>query len=107
MLLKKTDNVKKQLDEQLEEIKFTKQQEVIREIRRLTWKEKLASIWNKEIEIPLLPVGGVCMLLFLTFGTKLFSSDINNPSNERVIVEIGGNFYWKDEFERVVINDEN
>lgn len=109
MLTKKKESIKIQLDKELSGLEFTKQQQVLDHVHSLTWKQKIASIWNKEIELPLLPLSAVFMLLFLGFGAKEFIVNIDKQQTmtDKLLIEVGGNVYWKDDFERMVIGDEN
>ena len=85
---------KKILEEELTSLQFTKQQKVLSQTHPKTLKEKLVQLWNKEVTIPLIPLGAV-VLLFLSFGSFAAISEIDMEGS-RVIVEKGGSFYWQD-----------
>lgn len=101
----KKEQVKKQLDHELSGLHFTSQKHVLEQLHAITWKEKVASFWNKEIELPLLPISAVFMLLIVGFGAKEL---LKNPHiEEQTVIKAGGSFYWKDDFERMVLKNEN
>lgn len=91
--------IKQQLDDTLEHIHFTAQQDVLHRVRKKQWKEKFTDIWNKEIEIPLLPIGAACMLLF--FSMYAGTSDKGTENNKKVQVEFGGYVYWEETLAKV------
>ncbi|SHF86332.1 hypothetical protein [Ornithinibacillus halophilus] len=92
---------KNQLDHELQNIHFNKQEEVLDKAYPTTWKQKLSKLWNKEIDIPLLPVGAVFVLMLFGYGYKdIFNND--RMYEDKELVEIAGNTYWKDELEKVM-----
>jgi hypothetical protein len=101
------ERIKKQLEHELKHITFTNQQKVLARTHPVTRKEKLMALWNKEVEIPLLPVGTVLTLLFLAWGISTFDIEQKTVLAERELVEVGGNTYWKDELEKVVVFHED
>ncbi|MCH1627385.1 hypothetical protein [Fredinandcohnia quinoae] len=100
------ERLKNQLNQELGSLQFTKQQKVIDRIHPITWKQKMASILNKEIELPLLPLSLAILLLLLPLGIKGFLPQ-NSSQSDKVLVEINGNIYWKDELDRAVKRYEN
>jgi len=101
------EKMKQQLDKELQHIQFTKQQEVLKRTHPVDFKERLASLWNKEIEIPILPVCTVITILFLSFGFWGFTNEKEHQPLQRELVEAGGNVYWKDQLEKAVVIYEN
>jgi hypothetical protein len=108
-LKKANEQLKRHLDNELEQVHFTTQQEVINRINRLTWKEKLHRLWNKEISIPLIPVSTAFIVLTMTIGYVEFYpwKQIDNATHEKKLIKVAGNYYWKDDFERALLKDEN
>jgi hypothetical protein len=101
------NKVKKQLEQELQNVRFTKHQEVMNRTHPVSFKHKLASFWNKEIEIPLLPIGAALTLLLFSWGISGFNPEQQTTTPERELVEFGGNMYWKDELEKVVVFHED
>lgn len=99
--------IKQQLDKELQHIRFTKQHEVLKRTHPVDFKERLASFWNKEIEIPLLPICTIITCLFLSVGIWGFTNEKEHQPLQRELVEAGGNVYWKDQLERAVVIYEN
>lgn len=100
--------MKKQLDKELQPLTFSKQRNVIDRLGKPTRKQRLNALWHKEIEIPLLPVAAVGMVIVLLSGVMLTGNDISyttRDSNETI--KIGGNVYWKEDFEKLVKKYEN
>ncbi|SEM95856.1 hypothetical protein SAMN05192533_107144 [Mesobacillus persicus] len=98
--------IKKRLNDELQHVKFTQHQEVLNRTHPVSAKEKLATFWNKEIEIPLVPVFAIFSLLIFSWGMGMEQKQ-QNHSISRQLVEVGGNVYWEDELERVVVLREN
>ncbi|MFA9558653.1 hypothetical protein ACERII_15205 [Evansella sp. AB-rgal1] len=96
---KQQKELKRQLDSELSHFSFTKQGGVLSKTHPKTWSEKVNNWWNKEITIPLLPVGAITVLLLLTAGMILFSND---GGQQVELIERGGNIYWSDMYERKV-----
>lgn len=98
--------IKKQLNDELNHVKFTQHQKVLNRTHPVSVKGKLAAFWNKEIEIPLIPVFATLSLLVFSLGLGMEHKQ-QTYSTSRELVEAGGNMYWKDELERVVVLREN
>jgi hypothetical protein len=103
------EKFKQKLDEELQPVKFTKQQDVLNRINPVTFKEKLSSFMNKEIEIPLMPTFTAFAILFFSWGLWMFTNEKDSQTllTHQELVEVGGNIYWKDQLERVVVLYEN
>ena len=100
---KEKDSVKRQLEHELKQITFTKHQEVLKRTHPVSLKQKLRAFWNKEVEIPLIPIGAVLTLVFFTWGISEFNHEHEPLTVKRELVQVGGNTYWKDELEKVVV----
>lgn len=97
--------VKQKLDEELRTLQFTKQADVLEKLIQPTQKDKLHAWWNKEIAIPILPVSSAVFLLL--FGYGFFTLyDSYEENEEKTVIEINGNTYWKDELERRISIEE-
>ncbi|MDF2715818.1 MAG: hypothetical protein K0R28_2743 [Paenibacillus sp.] len=101
--------VKARLDEELRDLNFQGAANVLARTHPHTRAERIRAVWNKEIEIPVVPSGVAVIVLLLMLAIQQTA----NPDTEqaaarnRQLVEAGGNTYWKDEFERAVANAEN
>jgi hypothetical protein len=102
--------IKKRLDEELSALYFTRDDEVLRRAHPRSWKERLAALWNKEIEVPLFPLG-VSMAVILTVVTltqlESFMDADGTLEEQRQLIEAGGNTYWKDDYEKAVASVES
>lgn len=105
--------IKQQLDDELNEIQFTGHERVILQTHPLAFGARLFSLWNKEIEIPVKPLGAIAVL-FLVATLALHQPGMGNtpqqsmqPSEQRELIEAGGNMYWKDIYEQAVKQHEN
>ncbi|SET36028.1 hypothetical protein SAMN05216389_109164 [Oceanobacillus limi] len=99
--------LKNQLENELQSLHFSSQKEVLDQAYPTTWKQKIAQLWNKEIEIPLLPVSAIVALLVCSYGYKEIHMNDENEKQEKVLVELAGNTYWKDELEREMMKYED
>ncbi|MDY0410282.1 hypothetical protein ACFFIS_14730 [Virgibacillus soli] len=102
--------INKQLHEELRNIKFTKQEKVLQRTHPTTFKHKLISLWNKEIEISFLPIVAVCLLSLVLIGTKDMidkNPEQMNRDKQHGLIEIGGYVYWKDTLEKRGVQYEN
>ncbi|MFD1019319.1 hypothetical protein [Thalassobacillus hwangdonensis] len=101
------NDMKSKLDKDLEQIKFQSQQEVLRHIQQpRTWKERFVELWNKEIQLPVLPMTTASVVLFamLSFYPVLQNGDgiqDTRSIQQTEIIQKGGSVYWKDQFEEV------
>ncbi|TYP74597.1 hypothetical protein [Paenibacillus methanolicus] len=98
--------MKERLTEELGELYFAGAEKVfMKAARQPDWKQRLRAWWNQEIEIPLIPVAAVCFLLIcallLTRGEKSPKEQLFVHETRRLI-EVGGNTYWIDDYERAV-----
>ncbi|XEC95131.1 hypothetical protein AB6A23_00635 [Paenibacillus tarimensis] len=104
------ERLKQKLDEELEAVEFTRQDEVIKRTHPRTWQDAVVSWWNKEIELPLVPIGIAASFLFalVTFN-NLNGHTVEPPviREQRQLVEVAGNTYWKDDYERAVAYSES
>jgi hypothetical protein len=101
--------LKRHLDKEMEHIHFSRKQNVLNEIKRQTWKNKLHRLWNKEISIPLIPVSTAFVLFIMALGyVELSPLEQNDKKNQdKKLIQVAGNYYWKDEFERALLKNEN
>ncbi|KKK36330.1 hypothetical protein WQ57_19790 [Mesobacillus campisalis] len=102
------ERLKKQLDKELQSVKFSLQEEVMKKARRPSFPQRLSALLNKEVEIPLLSAG-IVVALFFSWGIKDMIPDEKQPDGyaERELIEAGGNTYWKDLYEKAAGKNEN
>ncbi|KMJ58328.1 hypothetical protein AB685_10515 [Bacillus sp. LL01] len=100
--------VKEKLDHELGELYFTGHERVLRKTHPKSFNEKLSSFWNKELEIPVLPIVLTVGLFFTTISIKseLFHTETHLRA-DREMIEFAGYTYWKDDFEKAVKLHEN
>ncbi|BAC15313.1 hypothetical protein [Oceanobacillus iheyensis HTE831] len=101
--------IKQQLDNELEQLTFTKQAVIIHHVQKQTWKQKCAAIWNKEIEVPLIPVTSVSLVVLLSVGIAFSGDSDSTPENTHSYetIKVGGNVYIKEDFEELVMQYED
>lgn len=97
--------MKQKLDEELSHLTFSRQEEVLKRVHPLTWREKVTAFLNREVTIPLVPLMSI---VFLVVGIGIGSVWYGDPDREsihheeRVLIEKGGNMYWSDLFKERV-----
>jgi len=97
--------LKEQLEVELKELRFTGQDSVLRRTHPQTWRDRLLILWNKELELPLLPLGmTAALLLTLVAVGRMDARDGNTMAvqDRRELVEVAGNIYWKEDYEKAV-----
>jgi hypothetical protein len=100
------ESIKGMIDKELAELRFGRQADVLKRTHPRAWRDHLRVWWNKELQLPLLPIGLSCVLL-ITIATAVQLSELPNshdapPPQHRELIETGGNTYWSDEFEKAV-----
>lgn len=107
-------NLKNLLDRELADLQFHKEADVIARTHPATWRGRLRSFWNKELELPVIPLGTAFLLTFVS--AFLFHAarqpetgpDMKNAgTQQRELIKAGGSMYWKDEIERRLSKHEN
>ena len=92
-----TDNretrLKQAIDEELSDVTFNGKDAVLRRTHPKTNQEKLSALWNKEVQVPLIPLGAA-LFLMITAGTLV--SIPGDDEAERELIERGGSYYWSD-----------
>lgn len=102
------ETIKKQLDEELQGIQFTGHERVIKQTHPPTLRARLFALWNKEIEIPVMPIGAIgviFLVIALTLPQLKVEDSLKNSmqqSGHRELIVAGGNTYWKDIYEQAV-----
>jgi len=98
--------IRQRLDRELGELHFTHVEDVLERTHPYTWQARLRALWNKEIELPLFPLGvGIALILTVVMITQLEDDHRGaNPTylKHRQLIEAGGNTYWKDDYEKAV-----
>lgn len=88
--------MKKLLDDELQHITYLGRDKVIRCQSILG---KCHALWNKELEIPVLPVASVAAVVFLSIGIK-YSTGKPPAADTHKTIEVAGNTYWQADLER-------
>ncbi|UAL48852.1 hypothetical protein [Sutcliffiella horikoshii] len=106
---KEKQAVKERLDQELKDFHFTGCEKVLQKTHTKSFVDKLSSFWNKEIEVPVLPIVVAATLILSTISLKddLKNNEITTTQAEREIIQIAGYTYWKDDYERAVKLHEN
>ncbi|MGD7052432.1 hypothetical protein [Sutcliffiella horikoshii] len=108
MQYKEKQAVKERLDHEIKDFHFTGCEKVIQKTHPKSFAQKLSSFWNKEIELPVLPMVVTATLIFSTISLKDdLNSEVTTTQAEREIIQIAGYTYWKDDYERAVKEHEN
>ncbi|WP_413382105.1 hypothetical protein [Alkalihalobacillus sp. 1P02AB] len=101
--------LRKQMDHEMDTIRFTSYQAVTARTHPKSWENRLASFMNKEIEISLVMV----MAVALVFVGAVFAQDLfyKQESFENIegstFQKIGENYYTKEQLERIGSLNEN
>lgn len=102
-------NIRDQLDQELQNITFTSADKVHARIHPTTWRQRIYALWNKEVEIRGSTAGAI-LLAFTLFlgigGIRSLQTDIDMNDNRQQI-KLGGSTYWKGELEKVVKLDDD
>ncbi|AOM84255.1 hypothetical protein [Salisediminibacterium beveridgei] len=85
--------IKQALDQELSDVTFSGKDSVLSRTHPKTRKEKLDALWNREVQVPLIPLGAA-MFLMITAGTLVGMP--GNDEAERELIERGGSYYWSD-----------
>lgn len=107
------DAIKQQLDEELQPIHFEGHERVLKMTHPPTFRARLFALWNKEIEIPVKPIGAIVAII-LVVSLSLHQPEVKHQPQQSVqqqpnreLIEAGGNTYWKDIYEQAVKKHEN
>ncbi|MBM7662899.1 hypothetical protein JOC85_003710 [Bacillus mesophilus] len=100
-MLNNQQRMKQQLDQELQDVTFTSFDKVLQETRPKTFRQRLNSLWNREITIPVLPFATATLLFIGIAGSTIFFSQ-EEPSPHRQLVEVSGNVYYSDLYEKAV-----
>lgn len=101
-------HIREQLDNELSDLQFNDHHKVLQRTHPKTWMQKAGRLWNKEIEIPLLPVASV-LLLAITIGVGSQFINDNDPTSilqqtvqAKELVDTGVGIYTNDLLEKAV-----
>ncbi|MBB3125799.1 hypothetical protein FHS19_000453 [Paenibacillus rhizosphaerae] len=106
--MRKTEQllIKRTLEQELSEIRFTQAEEVLRATHPRSWRDRVRAFLNKELELPLVPLGTAPLFLmaalFVYHLAEQPKTHPGGPQLHRELIEEGGSYYWKDEYERKV-----
>lgn len=105
-------HIRQQLHNELEYVHFQGHEQVIRQTHPVTWRSSLHMIWNYELEWSWKPSGIVTAAIISALAILLTIQQVNPPSRvgmegngtyeKRQLIDIGGNIYWQDAYERAV-----
>ncbi|QHW29863.1 hypothetical protein GZH47_02800 [Paenibacillus rhizovicinus] len=102
--------VKAALDRELGRLLFSGQEKVLGQTHPRGLQSRLHAIWNKELEIPLVPAAAIIAVLAGTLVLGRMRSDPivdrTDSAVNRVLVVEGKNVYWQDDYERAVASIE-
>jgi len=95
-----SDNMKQKLDQELEDVTFSSQQEVLKRVESDSFRMRLSRWLNKEVEVPVVPAATASLLLFVSISLyPLFDSEQKpadpSVSYEDELIERGGSVYLK------------
>jgi len=99
--------IRTKLDEELGELRFQRSEEVLARAFPRSWKGRLKAFWNKELEVPLFPLGVSLTFLLIVMSSFLYPKQTGEtPQEHKQLVEAGGNTYWKEDYEKAVAANE-
>lgn len=110
------EHIKHHLDEELSCLSFSGQERVLQQTHPAAPLARLRALWNKELEIPLKPLGALSALLVAGALILCYPPQSGTPDQQahpqpaqgqRELIEAGGNTYWKDIYEQAVRRHEN
>ncbi|WP_156317847.1 hypothetical protein [Bacillus sp. CHD6a] len=105
---KEKQAVRKRLDDELKDFHFTGCEKVLQKTHPNSFKEKLSSFWNKEVELPILPIIMATVLMISTISLREDrKNELTTTQANREIIQIAGYTYWKDDYERMVKEHES
>lgn len=102
---KERESIKENLNAELADVDFTRAADVLRRTHPRTWQQRFTAWWNRELSLPIIPIGiGFVLLLFLVGVVQLRDyADLPRSSHHgNELVQAGGNTYWKKDYERAV-----
>lgn len=86
--------LKQAINEELSNVTFKGKDAVLSRTHPKTNQEKLSALWNKEVQVPLIPLGAA-LFLMISAGTLLgLPGDDAEPQRE--LIQHGGSYYWSD-----------
>lgn len=103
MALKLQNDDKKitqKLNDELAHFSFSGTKKVLKRTHPKTWQEKLLHWLNKEISVPVVPIG-VTVVIFLSVSIVPSLLDDHTEQSPRQMIQVGGNYYWSDLYEAV------
>lgn len=95
------------LKEELAHVHFTSHEQVLRRTHPKKMIDRLRNWWNKELEIPVVPLFSISVLILIIGigGYELVLDDLLLPdglTQQRELVDTGVGIYWSDVLERAV-----
>lgn len=93
-------HINQKLNQELAHFSFTSKEKVLQKTHPKTWKQKIVHLLNKEISVPIVPIG-VATVLFISVNFVPDFIDTQKDQFPRQMIEMGGNYYWSDLFDEV------
>ncbi|GIO70260.1 hypothetical protein [Paenibacillus cookii] len=99
-------DVKRELDRELAGLRFGNRQNVLERTHPNSLPGRLRAWWNKELELPVVPIGAALLLLLTAaflYRAALYPKGPlpgSETAFKRELVEEAGSVYWKDDLER-------
>lgn len=104
------NEMRERLEEEVADLRFTGHEAVMRRIQSPSRLDKLRAFWNREIEVPVVPAS----LLLAVLAGACFqlrppeaSETKTDTAQQAELIEVEGNIYWKEDYERMVARVEN
>lgn len=100
--------VRQRLDDELSTLRYNGTDNILSHTHPRTIRDRLRALWNREISIPLVPIGLAAVLLISWPLLRQMDQEpggLESPS--RQLIEIGGSTYWSDDYDKAVRRHEN
>jgi hypothetical protein len=101
--------INQRLKDELSDVYFDRTDQLLQQTHPQTWIQRWRVLWNKEVELPLLPIGILATLLI--GWTIIQQADLplqqDAARSPRHLIEAGGNTYWSDAYEKAVERSAN
>lgn len=109
------EEITRRLEDELHPLLFSGHEKVLRQTHPRAFWGRLSALWNKELEVPLKPLGAMAAVI-VAGAVILYSPQPQSRTGvhqatvqpeQRELIQAGGNTYWKDSYERAVKLHEN
>lgn len=108
----KRDLIRQKLEEELRELHFSLQEEVVDRAFPKSMRSRVKALWNKELRLPVLPAGIAAVSIVAVIAASAYAS--HSPSsadadllagkngNTRQLIDAAGSTYWRLDYEKAV-----